>query len=807
VLTGSPAFTMTALLTLSLALGVNTAVFALVNAVLLKPLPYPQPNRLMLLSQTFTRGGRTQSNTSVDGRTWELVRDHASGVDRAVFSDWITGVNLVVREADGGEQARFVQQQRVSAGFFGVLSVAPLIGREFTADEDRTGGPTAVILSAALWRGAFGGDPAAVGRTIALRGEAYTVVGVMPDGFQTSARADLWTPIRPSTTGEGSGTNYAVVVRIRDGIPQDQALAGIAGVGAELQRRRAAGSEGEVSLTLVGLQEGMTNAIRPALLIVWASVGVVLLAACVNLAGLMLTRAARRQHEIATRLALGSGRSAVIRQLLVEAAVLGIAGGLAGLAVAAIAVRGLESISRDAFDVWQQVSIGPREMLVAFLLALGGSLVFGLGPAVQASRQSTRASLLASSRRSVAGAASHWPRRVLVVTQVALGVVLLVGSGLLLRTYAHLRGLTPGFDPRQVVTASVSLEDARYKTAASVAQLMEAILERVQQDPGITGAAVGLGLPYQRLLNLPFRHADGAAAANPRGLITSATYVSGGFFDAMRIPLRRGRTFDARDRADSPPVIIVNDAMVREHFKDEEPIGRRLRLSGADREIVGIVGDVQTRPGWGNPGPLTTQPLAYLPVGQVSDGFVQLVHGWFMPAIIVRSTLPPDQAAGTIRRAVASVNPLLPLASVRSMTEVQSAALDEQRLLTTLLLALAAASLVVAAIGIHGLIAASVTERTREMGIRLALGATGRQALGTLALPGLVLAAIGTVAGLAFAVAAMPLVRHFVWGVSVTDPGTYAGVATLLLAVAFLSSILPALRILRLDPAITLRQE
>ena len=810
VLARTPAFSLTALVTLALAIGVNTAVFALVNAVLLQPLPYPHPERLALVSYTVG-GGAPEGNTDVDGRTWELLRDRATSVNRAVFSSWTTGVNLVVRAPNGSEQALFVQQQRVGTGFFAVLGVPPLAGREFTVDEDRPNGPPAVVLSAALWRSSFGADPTAVGRSITLRGEPYTVVGIMPDGFHTGARADLWTPLRPSTTGEGGGANYHVLVGLKAGASRPQVLAELRGIAQELQRQRPAGSDGgagnrDVSISLVDLQRGMTSSIRPALLIVWAAVGVVLIAACVNLAGLMLTRAARRQRETATRLALGSGPAAVVRQLLVEASVLGLTGGIAGVGVAAGAVQGLAWLSRDVLEIWQPVSIGVREALVAAALSLLGSLIFGLGPAVQASRQSTQSSLLASGR-SVAGATSHWPRRVLVVTQVALGVLLLVGSGLLLRTFTHLRGLDPGFDPSQVVSAAMSLEDARYRTAGSVSRLMTAALARLQQEPGVTSAAVGLGLPYERLLNLGFRHADGREASDTRNQITNATYVTPAFFDVLRIPVRAGRTFDDRDRASSPPVVIVNDALVRSYFKDTNPVGRHIRLSGTVREIVGVVGDVQMRPGWGDNGPLSAMPLMYLPIDQLTDGFVRLVHGWFMPAIVVRSAMPTAAASGAIRRAVAAVDPLLPLASVRTMADLQSASLGQQRLLMTLLLALATAALVVAAIGIHGLIAASVTERTREMGIRLALGATFGQALRTLALPGIVLAGTGTVAGLAGAAAAVPLIRHFVWGVSVGDPLTYAGVVALLLAVATVASVAPALRILRLDPATTLRQD
>jgi predicted permease len=491
---------------------------------------------------------------------------------------------------------------------------------------------------------------------------------------------------------------------------------------------------------------------------------------------------------------------------MVEAGVLGIVAGAAGIGVAAVMVGGLTWLAQDGFEIWQTVAVGWREALVAVTLAIVGSLIFGLGPALQASRQSTQSSLLASGR-SVAGGTSHWPRRLLVVAQVALGVLLLVGSGLLLRTFNHLRNLEPGFDPAGVVTAAVSLEDARYRTAESVARLMDNVLTRVREEPGMASAAAGLGLPYERLLNLGFTRMDGPGAANARSQITNATYITSDYFEAFRIPVRRGRVFDGRDRADSAPVAIVNEALVRAHYKDTDPIGHNIRISGTVREIVGVVGDIQVRPGWGSNGPLSAMPLVYVPVGQVSDGFVRLVHGWFMPTIAIRSSLSTVQVSDAIRRAVAAVDPLLPIASVRTMSEVRAASLGQQRLLTTLLLALAVAALIVAAIGIHGLIAASVTERTREMGVRLALGSTLGQALQTLALPGIFLAAIGTAAGLLGAAAAIPLIRHFVWGVSVSDPLTYAGVAFLILIVAAVASIAPALRILRLDPATTLRQD
>jgi hypothetical protein len=340
-----------------------------------------------------------------------------------------------------------------------------------------------------------------------------------------------------------------------------------------------------------------------------------------------------------------------------------------------------------------------------------------------------------------------------------------------------------------------------------VRRLFEDTLSGLRETPGIEAAAVALGLPYQRLLNLGFRHLDGPQAAAAQGQMTNATYVTPDFFRAMRIALRRGRAFDRPDTESSAPVVIVSSAFAQAYFGGEDPIGRRIRLSGADREIVGVVADVQVKPGWGNGGPLSTMPLAYLPVSQVSDGFLRLVHGWFEPVFVVRSAMPMTETGTALRRALDAVDPLLPFADVRGMREVKTKSLAEPRLLMMLLGGLALATLLLTAVGIHGLIATSVVERTREIGIRLALGANIGQAMCTIAYPGIALAVIGTAIGLMAAAASVHLIRHFVWGVSTTDASTFVGVAIVLLVVASSASLLPTLRILRVDPATTLRQE
>ena len=810
VLRKTPAFTLAAVLTLALAIGVNTAVFSLVNAVLLTPLPYPDPDNLALVVRVVSDGRSVDEGQAVDGRTWELVRDTVVSAKRAVFSDWTTGVNLVLRDAEGRESGHYVQQQRVGTGFFGVLGVPPMLGRELNADEDRPQGPPAVVLSAAFWRRALNADPSAIGHALMLRGEPYTIVGVMPDGFHTGARAEVWTALKPTTTGEGGGANYTVLIRVADASARARTLNEVQHVGEELFRGRTpppTPAPTRVSMSLMPLQSGMTAGLRQPILILWSAVGVVLLAASVNLAGLMLARASARAREIATRLALGSGRTVVLRQLLVEAIVLGIAGGVLGIGVAYVAIEGLAWLTAGAYEIWQPVTLNATSMLAAAALSIAASLVFGLGPAFHATRGS-RAGARLTGTRSVTDTARHWPRRALVIVQVALGVMLLVSAGLLLRTFNHLRTLDPGFDPQRLTIASVSLEDARYKNTEQVARLGEAVSAALRRTPGIDAAALALGIPYQRLLNLGFRYVDGPEASETnRGTITNATYVTSGFFEAMRIPIRRGRTIDERDVAASAPVALVNEAFVRTYFKQGDGLDRRIRISGIERQIVGIAGDVQVKPGWGNFGPLSSLPNVYVPVTQVNDGFVRLVHTWFKPAFVVRSSLPLEQTTRIIRDAMTSVDPLLPIASMESMFDVQTAALAQQRLLATLLAGLALAALVVAAIGIHGLIATSVTERTREMGIRLALGATSGQAVRTLALPGVALGIIGIALGLVGSISSSRALEHFIWGIGAKDPLTFGAVSVVLLLTATVASVAPALRIVRLDPSKTLCAE
>jgi predicted permease len=508
-------------------------------------------------------------------------------------------------------------------------------------------------------------------------------------------------------------------------------------------------------------------------------------------------------------MALGSGRRAVIRQLLVESAVLALLGGALGLVMAWGALSLLGSLGAKVFDIWQPLTLNVRVALATLVIALGTSVLFGLVPAIQTSRLDVQAALAETGARGVAGAANRWPRRLLVIGEVALGVVLLVSAGLLIRTFVHLRTLDPGFDESGLVTASVSLQDARYREAQPVAQLFEDTIARLRAVPGVQNAAVALGMPYSRLLNDGMIRLDGLHIDKPdEGQITNEVYVTPGFFETLKVPTRAGRVIEGRDTATSQPVAVVNEAFVARYYKDDpQVIGRHIG-PGAPREIVGIVGNTQQgSAGWGNFGPISALPCIYIPVAQTNAKFLTLVHTWFQPSWVVRSTLPEATVVSELRKAISGVDPQLPIASIKTIDDLRGAKLESQRFMMWLVAGLGFIALVLAGVGLHGLIASSVNERTRELGIRLALGASGRQAITTVVIPGLVLAAIGVGVGTAGALAAASLLRSFVWGVTPTDPTTFAGVIAVLMGIALVASLVPALRVLRLDPAQTLRTE
>lgn len=803
VLRRTPAFTITAVLTLALVIGANTAVFSLADAILFRPLPYPSADRLAFVVAHVEGPRGADEQLAHDAVTWEAVRDEVRSLDSAVYYGGVDGVNLIV-----GDRASFVDQQRVSAGYFRVLGVAPAIGREFLPEEDVPGGPAVAVLSHAVWQREFGGDEAMLGRAIRLRGEPYEVIGVMPAAFDEATGVDVWTPLRPSPRGEGSGANFQVVSRLRPGASWEEANEALRRVSAEALRARGVREEDGVSGHLFARPMGavLAEANREPIVMLGAATMAVLLIACVNIAALLLARGAGRSKEIATRMALGSGRRAVVRQLMVESLVLGLAGGALGVFVAWLGLAGLQYLGGATFEVWEKASIDGRVLAATAGLALLTSMLFGLVPAFQASRLDPQRALVDGGSRAVAGAARRWPGRALVISEVALGVTLLIVTGLLVRTFVNLRSLEPGFDAANLVTASVSLLDARYRTQEAVSGLAEASLRELRARPAIEAAAVSLEQPYARLLNLPLRLAD--SDEDYAGMV-NVSYVSDDYFRTYGIPVGLGRAIDATDRTDSRRVVVVNQTFARAYSSERPVLGRRVVLSGEEREIVGVAGDVQQADS-GIPfdgrveGPVMTTPTVYLPLSQTSTGLLTMVHAWFRPVWAARLKAR-GPAGGAIAEAIARVDPLLPVGVQESVDVVMARATSRERLMMTLVGVLAGAALLLAAIGIHGLIAHTVAARTREFAIRMALGASLGGTVGRVAASGLGLAAAGALLGGLLSLWGVGLVEGFLWSVGEHDALTYVVVAVSVLAVAAAASVLPALRILRLDPAAELK--
>jgi predicted permease len=794
------AFSLTVIAILALCIGANTAVLAVVDSAMLKPLPYPEPERLMQVVAVMRNEGGGSNYDSHDGRTWFAIRDGVSSLDATVYSDWITGVNLGV--AGNGV---YVRQQRVSSGFFRVLGVAPLIGREFTVDEDRSGGAAAVILSHALWHKYFHDDASVIGRGVILRGEPYTIVGVMPAGFRSDAKADLWTPLLPSTTGEGGGSNYSIVARLKKGATTQEATGQLNALVPELVKAGTYGKDadvrlekGNIRLGVIPMLEGMTSDLRQPLFLLWAAVGFVFILGCVNIGGMLLARASGRIGEIATRLALGAPFSRIVRQLLIESTALGLLGGVAGAIVGWAALAGLREFGGPTFPFLETVELDWRVLAGTLFLTLVAGIAFGLAPAYQATRVDLRSAQ--SGTRNVAGRKRFLSLGALVGGQVALTVPLLFGAGLFLHTFLYLWNLDPGFDPNHVMFARFSLEDARYKTTAQMNRLYDVALARLHDTPGIEAAAVSLTLPYERALNEGVR-----LLGSGETQATNLTYVTPKFFTALRIPILQGRVFDQTDGPDSATVAIVNQAFVKRYLKNGQPLGETIRIEGKNRAIVGIVGDVlDRRAGWGHYGPIARIPMVYTPTQQFN---AMGVHIWFSPKWVVRSSLDNAQIVKAIEDATRAADPLLPTAAFQSVRDLKTDALTFQQFLAALAGTIAALAMILSAMGIYGLISNLVTERTKELGIRMALGSSVAGAIRTALRPSLTWVVSGVAIGAVAALGLERFLKSFLYGVQPGDPITLFGVGAGLLLSTALASLIPASRISRLNPADTLRSE
>jgi len=804
MLARNPGFTVTVILTLALSIGANTAIFSIVNALLLKSLPHPHPERLGSIYARATGPDSYDLRRNIDGEQWELLRDNVPSLLSAVSGGRTSGVNL-----QAGSHVQYLHAGRVSAHYFDVLAIHPMLGRNFSEDEDRPHGPKTAILNYALWRTAFSANPNVLGQATLLKGEPYTVIGVLPESATTPLNADLYTALQPSREGEGVGTNFQAITRLHDGASWQQADAEMNRAWARSQRVQhfVKGNPGaHISYYSVPLQKGETDTLQPQVLALMLAAGFILLIACANLAGLTLVRMLRRTAEIATRAALGASSWQIQRQLWIENLLLAFFGAAVGIGVGFLALRGLLLLLPEHFLPVANVPLDVRVLGFTLSLSLLTSVLFGMLPALTARKTDLRSSITS---RAVINAGSVRLRQGLIAGEVALTVVLLAAAGLLIRTLIHLETIPPGFNPSGVITAKASLDDARYYEPANFRKLLNSSLATMQQIPGVQNAAVGLTLPYERALLSGVTLIEGKEAGQE--ITTNLVYVTPGFFDTLQIPVLAGRTFTDSDTSDAQPVVIINQAFARKFFAGSNAVGRYLKEGNKIKLIVGVVADtVMSSAGKLNAGsaPLTSEEALYFPAAQIVDGkSLSVVHTWFQPSWIVRTARPVEGLTVQMQSALASADPNLPFSGFYDMKDLMAATLATQRIEVALLTAMASLALLLSAVGIFALVANMVAQRTREIGIRMALGSTVQKAMIHIGRPGVGAAALGLVAGLTLCAGALRAMRSVLYGVEVYDVPTIVVVALTLSIVAFAATVAPALRVARIDPAKTLREE
>jgi putative ABC transport system permease protein len=788
----SPGFTLVAVMTLALGVGATTAIFSVVNAVLLRPLPYPDAGRLVYVGQLYQSGLAGSGEPKFlfwreQSRSFEALAC-SSGYGRA-------GGNLA-----GGQEAEYVRGLRVSEDFFRVLGVYPALGRAFTHEEDQPGGAGVAILSYGLWQKSFGGDKGLIGKTVTLNDRPVTVVGIMPPEFRFGSDVGLFVPMR-ARPGANVDPNAEVVGRLKPGVSLEQARAELKVIA---EKYRAAFPRQMLEGETVGAQpyqDFFTEGIAKYLWLVLGAVSFLLLIACANVANLQLTRATARRREIAVRLALGAAGGRVARQLLTEGLVLALAGGAAGLLLALWGTRLLWAlIPEDVLPSVAEVSVDWRVLAFAFAASVGTGLLFGLAPALQARKVDVN-SVLKDSPSAGATARSRL-RDSLIVSEVALSLVLLVGAGLLVRTFANLLGVTPGFDPHNVLTFQLDLNGERYATAAKAAAFYRDALERIGRLPGVESAAVTNKLPLDWQFNMPIF----LTAQPDQARSVQVRMISPDYFRVMKIAVRQGRPFSAADNSAVPPVAIVNEAFAQRFFGGQDPFAQQLSVGrGTDdpaRQVVGVVADVKQQ-GLDRPAP----PMVFVPLAQVPDKLMAVVRTFTSANFVVRTTGEPLGLSQAVKHEVAALDSTLPLSHVSSMEEIGARSVAAQRFNMLLLGLFAALGLALAAVGIYGVMSYAVAQGTREIGIRMALGAQARDVLRLVAGQGMALTLIGIAVGIAASFALTRLMESLLFGVSATDPLTLVGVSALLAAVALLACYVPARRATKVDPLIALRYE
>ena len=801
----SPAFTLAAVAALTLGIGVNTAIFSVVNAVLLKPVSFPDPDRLVVLMTTSPQG----TGGGASPAKFQHFREQS-----AVVQD-VSAYRTGVVNYTGGSMPEQLRSAQVSADFFRLFGAPIVRGRPFSTEEDLPDRARVVVVSSRLWSTRFNNDPDIIGKPISLSGESYIIVGVLGEfHFEDFGPVpQVWMPFQIDPHTKDQGHYFQAAGRLKPGVTLEQAKARLQVSAEDYKRKYPNALRPDQGFTVQPIREVLVRNVRTALLVLVGAVSFVLLIACANVANLLLARATGRRREIAIRAAIGGSRGRIIRQLLTESVVLSAAGGVLGLLLGMAGIRALLTINTAGLprvgEDGALVSLDWRVVAFTTAVALGTGILFGLIPALQSSKADLTTTLKESSGRSGSGFRQNKTRSVLVVTEVALALVLLIGSALLIRTAMALSHVNPGFDASNVLTMRMSLTGPRFLTSEGVAQLVRDGLERVRAVPGVIDASATCCVPLQGGYGLPFKIV-GRKSEGPFDGGGSWMTVSPGYFEVFKIPVTRGRSFVERDDSHSPGVVIINEAMARQFWPKGDPLNERLVIGRGimrefadepERQIIGVVGD--TRDGGLNSEP---GPAMYIPQAQVPDAANALNVRLTPIAWVVRTQTEPHAVSAAVQEQLRLATGL-PVTDVRSMGEVVSLSTSRERFNMWLMTVFGVSALLLAAIGIYGLMAYSVEQRTQEIGIRLALGAQTASVKNMVVWQGMRLAILGVVIGVLASLGLVRFISSFLYGITARDPLVFGGVPVLLACVALLAVWIPARRASRVDPIIALRYE
>ena len=791
----SPGFTIVAVLTLALGIGANTAIFSVVNGVLLRPLPFRDPSRLVLIAE--------KSSFPIISTSYENYLDWRDQSHSFESMEATRGSSITLTGA--GEPER-LNVRMATAGLFSMLGINAQIGRTFLPEEDRAGGTPVALLSYGLWQRRFGGSADIIGKTVNLDLQPYTVVGILPSGFQILQPADVYLPFTPWAKTLPADRNWhpgiIPLARLKQGVSKEQARSEMIGITKRLEQQYPDYNTG-TSADVIGLQDEIVQNSRPALLLLLGAVSFVLLIACANVANLLLARAASRGREVAIRTAMGASRGRVIRQLLTESVLLSLAGGLLGVIVALAAVGLLPKIAGDSIPQGAPIGLDPWVLAFTAVVSLFTGLLFGIVPALRTAKLDLRGTLNEGSRGSTAGPGQHVLRGALVAMEIALAMLLLVGSGLLLRSFSRLQEVPPGFQPDHLLVADIPLSPTAYAKPQDRYQFFDRLVERAKSLPGVRSAAAASFLPVSGGGSIIHFNITGRPPKSPHEFVAAGyRTITPNYLETLGVPLLQGRFFTRGDNEKSPAVVIINATMAHTFFPNENPLGKRLQLGALPEqevptmEIVGVVGDVHFG--------LGTDPQAemYLPYRQAD-----LLLPVFQLSVVLRTAGDPALQTSALRSALAEIDPNQPLVKVRTMEENMATTVAQPRFRTWLIGILAMLALVLAAVGVYGVMSYTVTQRTSEIGVRVALGAQPKDVFRIIVGEGLRLALFGVGVGLVAALLLTRLLQSFLFGISAYDPLTFIAVSLLLTLVAVAASYFPARRATRVDPMIALRYE